>query len=68
MPTFTVWDRDDVKHSEELRAIFKDAEYVVEFPARLRVAPCGCLVCEVVTPFGNVTLIRHICNQHALKK
>ena len=67
-PTFVVLSKEDIQHSEGLRANFKDAECVVQFPARLRVAPCGCFVCEAMTPFGNVTLTRHICNQHARKK
>ncbi|RLI41410.1 hypothetical protein DRO59_07045 [Candidatus Bathyarchaeota archaeon] len=64
MSTFAVWDKEDIEHSEDIKREFKGAEFVVEFPARLRVAPCGCWLCEVVTPFGRVTLATHKCGQH----
>ncbi len=64
MPAFTIWDKEDIDHDEDLRTDFKGAEFVVQFPAHLRVAPCGCWVCEVVTPFGNVTLAAYKCGQH----
>lgn len=64
MSSFVVWNKEDIKHSEDLREEFKDALFVVEFPARLRVAPCGCWICEVLTPFGNITLATYKCGQH----
>jgi len=61
---FTAWDKEDVKHSEDLRESFKDALLVIEFPARLRTAPCGCWEVEVMTPFGNIVAVSHRCGQH----